>query len=363
VNPAAVKSADPAMKVSYIAKLQYFANMDTISPVYARLVLRELERRRIDPAPLFAGTRLSRPELLRGGDIPMADFLHVLNAGDRLLGDGQLGFMLGRQMQVFGIGPVGVAIASAPNLREGLQLLESTARLHATYINVAARSTLQGMTVTILYEHDTGDVEDLHTQTAMMLLQQYIETLTGEPATDARFRLAIPEPENNADYTNSLHGQISFGSAANELDIPHRWLDMASPYYHPVLWRQAQLTLSQALKDQSETEKTPYKQHIAGLLRTCEPPLPDLDNVAVALNVSQRTLNRRLQAENTSFRQLKSQALARWAKQYLRETEHSVEAIAAELGYKDTANFRRAFRKCEGCSPIEYRQSKSATVS
>jgi AraC-like DNA-binding protein len=351
------------MKVSYIAKLQYFANMDTISPVYARLVLRELERRRIDPAPLFAGTRLSRPELLRGGDIPMADFLHVLNAGDRLLGDGQLGFMLGRQMQVFGIGPVGVAIASAPNLREGLQLLESTARLHATYINVAARSTLQGMTVTILYEHDTGDVEDLHTQTAMMLLQQYIETLTGEPATDARFRLAIPEPENNADYTNSLHGQISFGSAANELDIPHRWLDMASPYYHPVLWRQAQLTLSQALKDQSETEKTPYKQHIAGLLRTCEPPLPDLDNVAVALNVSQRTLNRRLQAENTSFRQLKSQALARWAKQYLRETEHSVEAIAAELGYKDTANFRRAFRKCEGCSPIEYRQSKSATVS
>jgi AraC-like DNA-binding protein len=337
--------------------------MDTISPVYARLVLRELERRRIDPAPLFAETPLSRGELLRGGDIPMADFLHILNSGDRLLGDGQLGFMLGRQMQVFGMGPVGVAIASAPNLREGLQVLESFTRLHATYINVGACSTLQGMTVTILYEHDTGDVEDFHTQTAMMLLQQYIETLTGEPARDARFRLAIPEPENNADYTNALHGQISFGAAANEVDIPHRWLDMPSPYHHPALWRQAQLTLSQALKDQIETEETPYKQHIAGLLRTSVPPLPDLDDVAVALNVSQRTLNRRLQAENTSFRQLKSQALARWAKQYLRETEHSVEAIAAELGYKDTANFRRAFRKCEGCSPIEYRQSKSATVS
>jgi AraC-like DNA-binding protein len=159
-----------------------------------------------------------------------------------------------------------------------------------------------------------------------------------------------------------LHGQVSFGAAANEVDFPHRWLDMPSPYYHPVLWRQAQLTLSQTLKDQSETRETPYKQHIAGLLRTSEPPLPDLDDVAVALNVSQRTLNRRLQAENTSVRQLKSQALARWAKQYLRETQHSVEAIAAELGYKDTANFRRAFRKCEGCSPIDYRQSESAAV-
>ena len=117
------------------------------------------------------------------------------------------------------------------------------------------------------------------------------------------------------------------------------------------------MTLSQALKDQVKTEDAPFKQHIAGLLRTSEPPLPNLEDVAFDLNVSQRTLNRRLKSEDTSFRQLKSQALARWARQYLCETEHSVEAIAQELGYKDTANFRRAFRKSEGCSPIEYRQS------
>ena len=336
--------------------------METISPVYARLILRELERREIDPAGVFAGTALNRRELLRGGDIAMQDFLHILRSGDRLLGDGQLGFMLGRHMQVIAMGPVGVAIASAPNLREGLQVLESFARLHATYVDIGARSTLQGMTVTILYQHDTGYVEHFHTQTAMMLLQQYIEILIGEPISDAEFRLAIPEPENTAEYTNALHGRISFDAAASEVDIPHRWLDLPSPYYHPALWRQAQMTLSQDLKEQTETEDTPFKQHIAGLLRTSEPPLPDLGDVAFDLNVSQRTLNRRLQAENTSFRQLKSQALARWAKQYLRETEHSVEAIAEELGYKDTANFRRAFRKAAGCSPIEFRMRGPAAT-
>ncbi len=331
--------------------------MDTISPVYARLVLRELERRTIDPTPLFAGISTSRQELVRGGDISVEDFLHILRTGDRLLGNGQLGFMLGRSMHVFAMGPVGVGIASAPNLREGLQVLESFARLHATYIDITARSTLQGLTVTILYQHDTGYVERYHTETAMMLLQQYMETLIGEPIEDAHYRLAIPEPEDGEEYANALHGRISFGADANEVDVPQHWLDLPSPYFHPGLWRQARMTLSQDLKERSERAGTPYTQHITGLLRASEPPLPDLREVASDLNVSARTLNRRLQGENASFRELKSRALASRAKQYLRQTRYSVEAIAEELGYRDTANFRRAFRRIEGCSPIQYRQS------
>ena len=91
-------------------------------------------------------------------------------------------------------------------------------------------------------------------------------------------------------------------------------------------------------------------------MRSCEPPLPDLGAVAARLHVSERTLNRRLQQEGTSFRQVRGELLNAWARQHLRETEHSVEAIAAALGYQDAANFRRAFRKQEGCSPGEFRR-------
>jgi AraC-like DNA-binding protein len=334
--------------------------METISPVYARLLLRELERREIDATALFTGTSLSRRDLLLGGDISLEDFLHILRTGDQLLGDDQLGFLLGRNMHVFAMGPVGSGLAVAPGLREGLQLLESFSRLHVTYIDISARSTLQGLTVTILYGQDTGLVERFHTETAMMLLQQYMETLIGEPIVDARYRLAIAEPKNTEPYTTSFHGRISFGAGVNEVDIPLRFLDIPSPFYHAELWRQAQMSLSQSLKDQSQYEGKAYGQHIAALLRTSQPPLPELSEVAFTLHISERTLNRRLQAEDTSFRQLKSLALANRAKLYLRETTYSVESIAEELGYKDVANFRRAFRKCEGCSPIEYRHSKSA---
>ena len=76
--------------------------------------------------------------------------------------------------------------------------------------------------------------------------------------------------------------------------------------------------------------------------------------------MSERTLNRRLQREDTSFRAIKGRILNNWARRHLRETDHSVEAIAAALGYRDTANFRRAFRNAEGRSPSEFR--RQATI-
>ncbi len=325
--------------------------------MYARLIMREVEQRDIDPSPLFDGIALGRDELMRGGDIRLADFLHVLRTGDRLLSGEQLGFLLGRKMHVFAMGPVGAGLALAPSLRDGLQLLEGYARLHATYINIVASSTTRGLTVRILYERETGYVERLHTQTAVMLLQQYLESVLGAPINDVRYRFAMPESDDSDEYRAALSGIVEFGAEANEVCIPHRWLDLPSPFYHAELWHQAQISLARSLKEQSETKGTPFTQHVSTLLRTSDTPIPDMADVAFRLHISGRTLNRHLRAENTSFRQLKSRALASHAKLYLRETDHSVEAIAGTLGYRDTANFRRAFRKSVGCSPNEYRIS------
>lgn len=329
--------------------------METISPVYARLVLRELEQLEIDTAALFAGTGLTRDTLLRGGDIALPDFLHVLREGHSLFPGGKLGFMLGRNMHTFALGPLGAGMSVAPSLRAGLQLLESYTRLHITYIESRARSTLTGLTLSIHYHSDTGDMERFHTETAILLFQQYIETLAGKQVCDTTFRLAISEPQNPSDYRQAIHGSVSFDAPVTEIDIPRHWLDQASPYYHAQLWEQAQLTLSKHLKSLSETEGMPFTQHVQALLRSSEPPLPDLAAVASNLHLSERTLNRRLQGESTNFRALKSQALTQWATLYLEHSNHSVESIAAILGYQDTANFRRAFRKVTNCSPNEYR--------
>jgi AraC-like DNA-binding protein len=93
------------------------------------------------------------------------------------------------------------------------------------------------------------------------------------------------------------------------------------------------------------------------LLNSSELPLPDLGDMASTLHLSQRVFNRRLQQEGSSFRELKTDVMPRWGKRLLKEADLSVEAVAATLGYQDSANFYRAFRRQEGCPPSKYRKS------
>jgi len=71
--------------------------------------------------------------------------------------------------------------------------------------------------------------------------------------------------------------------------------------------------------------------------------------------ISKRTLARRLEGEGGSYRLIRDQVLAQLAASHLRESGLSVEAVAALLGYNDTAAFRKAFRRWYGQAPGEFR--------
>lgn len=325
--------------------------MDTISPVYARIVLRELERKQIATEPLFAGTGLTREQLVRGGDIALQDFLQILQLGHELSGNDRLGLMIGSHSEITALGEVGAAMAIAPTVREGLQVAESFTRLHTSYISVRALSIPNGLALQVVFHEDLGPTLRFHVESAALLIQNYIETLTGRTLQGALFRLAIPEPEYAHVYTDYMHSPVSFDAAVSTIEIPQECLDLASPYYHADMWQAAQAQLSMLIGKLTDKEERPYTLHLTALLNSSEPPLPDLAMAAATLCMSERTLSRRLQQEGSNFRMLRTDALISRAVQYLLHTEKSVETIAAELGYQDAANFRRAFRKSTGRSP------------
>jgi AraC-like DNA-binding protein len=44
------------------------------------------------------------------------------------------------------------------------------------------------------------------------------------------------------------------------------------------------------------------------------------------------------------------------AKQMLETTDTAIDAIAEEVGYSETAAFRRLFKRATGIAPLQYRQ-------
>ena len=78
------------------------------------------------------------------------------------------------------------------------------------------------------------------------------------------------------------------------------------------------------------------------------------DELALQLNVSARTLRRRLAESNTSFQQVRQRALNERAKRLLSRDLLAGE-VAEELDYSDERSFRRAFIRWNRISPSKYR--------
>jgi len=106
--------------------------------------------------------------------------------------------------------------------------------------------------------------------------------------------------------------------------------------------------------------KTTLSDRVRLYLRSREDRWPSLEEVAGFFNVSARTVIRRLKTEGCTFQQLLDELRAERSAWYLRNTSLSVEEIASRMGYLDTTNFSRAFRRWHRMTPTEARPLMNA---
>ncbi|MDA0123460.1 MULTISPECIES: helix-turn-helix transcriptional regulator [Vibrio] len=81
-----------------------------------------------------------------------------------------------------------------------------------------------------------------------------------------------------------------------------------------------------------------------------------LDQAALQLGVSKRTLQRRLQEKQMSYSQCVDFAKKKHALALLADTQLTTQQIAYQLGYEEPSNFHRTFRRWYPFSPMQYRQ-------
>jgi AraC-like DNA-binding protein len=86
--------------------------------------------------------------------------------------------------------------------------------------------------------------------------------------------------------------------------------------------------------------------------------MPDLAAVAGALNVSERTLRRRLEQQGISFRAIVDDTRRALAERLL-EVTPTVHEVAVRLGYADASSFSHAFKRWTGMAPGAYARKRA----
>jgi AraC-like DNA-binding protein len=152
-------------------------------------------------------------------------------------------------------------------------------------------------------------------------------------------------------------GRVSYGHAASQVVLGPGATDLALKASDPCLHATLHALLHDAGKDIGSSART------AGSVRRCAHQLlmqstaPAVHTVSRQLGLAQRTLQRRLMSEGTSFEQVVDDLRRDIAQQRLRAPGGpTVLQVALELGFADERSLARAFHRWTGKSPREWRK-------
>lgn len=328
-----------------------------ISSNYSRIVARELQLQERDLARLLQGTGLPKTVLLPGDDTPLSwpQQAKIIQNAKYFNDIPELGLRIGHQLQPSVHGPIGYLALSSPDLITALQALRDYLPLRIAFARLELEESAQWLTCTLeIGTAASPEDKRLLLECFSLLLQALVESVLGRPLTDGRFNFNYTKPGYARVYRDYFHSPVKFAQPVNQLQLPaqlSRTPNASGDSHSYALARD----LCQRLLEEVPTASLSMTDRVRRLLLSKPAGSVDEQDIAAALYVSKRTLARRLKLEGSGYRQIREQLFAELAARHLRDTELSVEAIAALLGYHDAANFRRAFRRWYQRSPQEFR--------
>ncbi|AYC34797.1 AraC family transcriptional regulator [Pseudomonas cavernae] len=337
--------------------------VSSVSVAYLQGLVDYLQRQGIAPATLLAEAQLS-PAILGQRDqrIAASTYLKLLGLGVSLTGDEQLGLHLGEAVRPGYYGVLGYLLMSCATLGDALHRQARYAALVGNLgrVDLADEPPRAGQ-----------EAQVAHSWQPLLALQQRQtseETLAGwvtfghwisgldEPPTEVRFQHAAPA--DTSEHRRLFRCPVLFGQADNALVFPKRLLaaplGQADALVRGPLDAYAERLLRELRQGHSVLDRARLP-----LARQLAEQGPDLERLAQQLQLSPRTLQRRLREAGLSFSQLVDETRQLLVLHYLRDPALELADIAFFVGFSEPGSLARAFKRWTGQSPAEYRRSLS----
>ena len=264
-----------------------------------------------------------------------------------------LGLLLGDRMHAASHGIVGFAVSSAGTPRQALELLARFVRLRLPLLSVSQQRVDGEVEVQFHEALPLGPMRGPVLEATLLTITRVLDSLSLGSCPIIRVAFPFPAPDH-APLTRTMFGcEVTFDAPVAAMRLPEQHLDLPLRRADPAAFREAAAICQRELDRIGIGER--LADRVQRLLAERQSGFPSLAVVARLLQLTPRTLHRRLVAEGSSFQTLLDEVRHRRACEHLRAGGLSIEELAYALGYADPANFRRAFKRWEGVAPSLYR--------
>ncbi|HEY6356127.1 MAG TPA: AraC family transcriptional regulator ligand-binding domain-containing protein [Burkholderiaceae bacterium] len=329
--------------------------------------------------PLFDFVREQRPQALQrildeaglpappvtgSGRLSTAQFDALIGAATRALERTDIGFEIGLRVNIDSHDALSIALRACRTIDAMLRTAARYSRLISPVVSIQYRRDEAGGEY-LLRPRGAMSQTTLYASEEIFALAVHADVRARYGTTRGlEIFFSMPQPKHAARYRALAPTRFVF--AANALPevrcrLPASMLDRpladtrAAP--NPTLLDELRAADSAAGRDRG---KHGIRDWIVLILNEAEGVQPSLADLAALLEVSERTLSRRLAAEGADLRRLSRDIRAQRACALLTATALPVEHIGQRLGYASIGAFSMAFKTIFGVSPMQYRQGRRA---
>lgn len=306
-----------------------------------------------EPGPIFASAGFKLAQF----EDPDVRISYV--AGSKLLarctvatGCQHFGLLVGERSVPSHLGIAGYLVHTAPDVVTALRSLVKYLDLHdqggVPTLTSTGNRTLLGYAIHLPGVEAAEQIYDLSMATACNIMR----ALCGANWNPTKVLLTRRPPRIVTPYNRFFRAPLCFNADESAIVFPTRWLDHQLPSADPLLQRHLEMEANELQSHQTAD----LRGNLSRLLRQCLKSREcTATDIARQLGIHERTLNRRLQAEGTSFRQELEQVRHAVSQQLLSGTTATLAETATSLGYADASAFSRAFKRWSGVTPAQWR--------
>ncbi len=332
--------------------------LGTASIAAFRQYVRAAESAGIDTAGIFSKTGLS-PEILDTDDgrINGEEFQQFIHLLYEQTGNQILGLETGDFVQPGSYSVLGYITMSCATLGEAVARIAPFEKLVGDMGTTSLSVAKSTITLTWNCNYDDPVVRPQVVDNVFASWINYARWLADNPVaspTRVRLKRASPGAELEQAYQQRWNCPVQFkaeeDSITLEKDLLNTRLRQPDPLLRKTLEAHALTQLASLDTDSdltSQVKRSIQQQLQHGITRQ--------DMVAEDLDMTSRTLQRKLSHEGVSYQKLLDEVRQTMAEDYLRNSDLPIPDIALRLGYSETTSFHRKFKAVAGRTPGEFR--------